>query len=378
MEDFLTSLYIENNYPAKAKLLQLAKAQRPEVKTKDVNDFLEAQMSYQLLKETKKLKSTTGHIVASRINEIWQMDIYDLSRYAKSNKGYNYMFAVVDVFTRYAYIIPMKNKDIDSTTKALQEILSYNKIIPVDERKASFSASIADDKKTKFFNSSPDLIMSDNDASFMGDKFQKLLAEYNIHHDANAIGDHNALGIIDNYAKRIKRILTAQFLQTKSKNWIDTIQKIVRTYNASGHKSLSGFSPMEVMTNDTEINNLIMILNLAKSQQNATTTDLKVGDSVRIRISDGFRKGTDPRYGGTVHKINVIYGRNIILDNGKKYIRANLLKVPEGSTSDEKPNIIQKAKTENKVSQMLKSNEHTEKPLPAQLRRRKLPRKAKE
>jgi ABC-type glutathione transport system ATPase component len=59
MEDFLTSLYIENNYPAKAKLLQLAKAQRPEVKTKDVNDFLEAQMSYQLLKETKKLKSTT-------------------------------------------------------------------------------------------------------------------------------------------------------------------------------------------------------------------------------------------------------------------------------------------------------------------------------
>ena len=353
MEDFLTSLYIENNYPAKAKLLQLAKAQRPEVKTKDVNDFLEAQMSYQLLKETKKLKSTTGHIVASRINEIWQMDIYDLSRYAKSNKGYNYMFAVVDVFTRYAYIIPMKNKDIDSTTKALQEILSYNKIVP-------------------------DLIMSDNDASFMGDKFQKLLAEYNIHHDANAIGDHNALGIIDNYAKRIKRILTAQFLQTKSKNWIDNIQKIVRTYNASGHKSLSGFSPMEVMTNDTEINNLIMILNLAKSQQNATTTDLKVGDSVRIRISDGFRKGTDPRYGGTVHKINVIYGRNIILDNGKKYIRANLLKVPEGSTSDEKPNIIQKAKTENKVSQMLKSNEHTEKPLPAQLRRRKLPRKAKE
>ena len=37
MEDFLTNLYIENNYPAKAKLLQLAKAQRPEVKAKDIN-----------------------------------------------------------------------------------------------------------------------------------------------------------------------------------------------------------------------------------------------------------------------------------------------------------------------------------------------------
>ena len=353
MEDFLTDLYIENNYPAKAKLLQLAKAQKPETKAKDVNDFLDAQMSYQLLKESKNLMMKMGHIVASRINEIWQIDIYDLSRYAKSNKGFNFMFAVVDVFTRFAYIVPMKNKDIDSTTKALQEVLSFNKI-------------------------TPDLIMSDNDASFLGDKFQKLLAEYDIHHDANAVGDHNALGIIDNYAKRIKRILTAQFLQTKTKNWIDNIQKIVRTYNASDHKSLGGFSPMEVMKNDKDINDFVMMINLMKSQQNATTSDLKVGDSVRLRITDGFRKGTDPRYGGTVHKINVIYGRNIILDNGKKYIRANLLKVPEGSASDDKPNIVQKAKTEKKVSTMLKSNDHTEKPLPAQLRRRILPRKAKQ
>ena len=82
-----------------------------------------------------------------------------------------------------------------------------------------------------------------------------------------------------------------------------------------------------IMTNDKEINDYIMIINLTKSQRNATTSDLSVGDSVRLRISDGFRKGTDPRYSGTVHKINVIYGRNIILDNGKKYIRANLLKV---------------------------------------------------
>ena len=89
MEDFLTNLYIENNYPAKAKLLQLAKQTRPEIKAKDVNDFLDALMSYQLLKETKNRKSHLGHIVAFRVNEIWQIDIYDLSRYDKSNKGFN-------------------------------------------------------------------------------------------------------------------------------------------------------------------------------------------------------------------------------------------------------------------------------------------------
>ncbi len=59
--------------------------------------------------------------------------------------------------------------------------------------------------------------MSDNGSSFLGEKFKKLLSEYNINHDANAVGDHNALGIVDNFAKRIKRILKAQFLQTQKK-----------------------------------------------------------------------------------------------------------------------------------------------------------------
>lgn len=56
MEQFLTNLYITNLYPAKAKLLKLAREQRPETKPKEVNDFLDAQLSYQLLKETKNLK----------------------------------------------------------------------------------------------------------------------------------------------------------------------------------------------------------------------------------------------------------------------------------------------------------------------------------
>ena len=354
MEDFINNIWIENNFPAKAKLLKLAKEQRPETQPKDVNKFLDAQTAYQLLKEGKNLKSSMGHIVAFKINEIWQIDIYDVSRYETSNKKFKYMFAVVDVFTRYAYIVPMKNKDIESTTKAIQEVLSYHK-------------------------EAPNLIMSDNDSSFMGSEFQKVLVKNDIHHDPNAVGDHSALGIIDNFAKRIKRIITAHFLQTKKKNWIDIIQKIVRTYNYSPHSSLGGYTPAEVMANDDSlINELILVANLFKSEANGTATDLKVGDSVRIKISDGFIKGTDPRYGGKVHIVKEIYGKNMILDNDKKYIRAQLLQVPANSVSDERPNTIQKAKTEKKVKTFLKSNDHTVKPLPAQLIRRSLPRKAKE
>jgi len=353
MDDFLKNIWSENNYPAKVRLLKLAKESNPAVKAKDVDTFLDSQLSYQLLKETKNLTSQLGHIVAFKINEIWQIDIYDVSRFETSNKKFKYMFAVVDVFTRFAYIIPMKNKDIDSTSKALEEILSYN--------------------KTK-----PYLIMSDNDSSFLGSEFQKVLVKYDIHHDPNAVGDHNSLGIIDNFAKRIKRILTAYFLQTKKKNWIDVIQKIVATYNVSPHSSLGGFTPTEIMNNaDPDLNQFIVDVNYYKSRQNTTSTDLIIGDSVRIKIADGFLKGTDPRYGGKVHIVKEIYGRNVILDNDKKYVRSQLLKVPANSESIDKPNVIQKAKTDKKVKTFLKSNDHTSKPLPAKLIRKSLPRKAK-
>jgi hypothetical protein len=159
---------------------------------------------------------------------------------------------------------------------------------------------------------------------------------------------------------------------------IEGNQKIVRTYNYSPHSSLGGYSPADVMSNDDAlINEYILLINLYKAEMNDTATDLKIGDSVRIKISDGFQKGTDPRYGAKVHIVKEIYGKNAILDNDKKYIRSQLLKVPADSVSEEKPNIVQKAKTEKKVKTFLKSNDHTSKPLPGKLIRRSLPRKAK-
>ena len=354
MENFLRLLYTQNNYPSKAKLLKLAKEQLPNTKAKEVNDFIDAQLSYQLLKETKDTKTRFGSIVAFKNNEIWQIDIFDVSRFDKSNKGFKYMFAVVDVFSRHAFVIPMKTKDIDSTTISLEAILSVLKV-----------------------NEYPNLIMSDNDGSFMGEKFQKVLVKHNIHHMPNAVGDHHALGIIDNFAKRLKRILTAQFLETKNKNWIDSINKIVQIYNASPHSSLGGFSPNEVMENLPDVTQYIFLVNIMKSQRNATVSDLVVGDNVRLRIGNEFSKGTDARYSNTVHKVKEVYGKNVLLDNDKKYVRSKLLKVPENSVSVDKPNIIQQAKDNKKLRQVLKSNDHTAPTLPARLRRKQPARQAK-
>ena len=44
MDDFLKNIWSENNYPAKVKLLKLAKEANPDVKAKDIDNFLDGQI----------------------------------------------------------------------------------------------------------------------------------------------------------------------------------------------------------------------------------------------------------------------------------------------------------------------------------------------
>jgi transposase InsO family protein len=57
----------------------------------------------------------------------------------------------------------------------------------------------------------PRVIMSDNDAAFTSREFQKELQTLDIIHDMNLVGDHNALGVIDRFAKNLKVTLYKYF-----------------------------------------------------------------------------------------------------------------------------------------------------------------------
>ena len=113
--------------------------------------------------------------------------------YGKSNNGYLHIFACIDIFTRKAYAVATKKKDSKSSCDALQKII--------------------DDAGT-----APKIIMSDNDSAFKSDDFQELLDKYHIVSDMNVVGDHNALGIIDNFAKRLKMALSKKIIRSKSTN----------------------------------------------------------------------------------------------------------------------------------------------------------------
>ena len=223
----LDILQRSNNFPGLERLVKLAKEKHPEITRQQVKIFLDSDVAKQLTKVQKE-KPSDGHIVAFVPNENWQMDIFDMSRYMYANQYFRYILCCVDVFTRVAYAEPLKTKDSEAITAAFQKILGKAGVKPRS-------------------------ILSDHEAGFLIDPFQKLINKYNIALSVNALHNHHVLGIIDNFAKRLKTILTTIFLKNKTTKWTDRLPEIIRVYNNSDHSSINNYKPNDVEKHKEEV-----------------------------------------------------------------------------------------------------------------------------
>ena len=60
-------------------------------------------------------------------NEIWSADLIDMREFSNDNKDYNYLLNVIDIFSKYAWSIPLKNKTALEVSMAFESILTKNK-----------------------------------------------------------------------------------------------------------------------------------------------------------------------------------------------------------------------------------------------------------
>ena len=205
--DIIENIYLKNNFPGYETLYKLVKTENNDIKKKDIKFFLENQKEYELLKVKIKKKKKSGHITAAYYKHMAQMDIFDLSKYVGSNKNYKYILVLIDVFTRKAYVRPMKKKDVSEVLASLEDIFSNDDYIP-------------------------NAITSDMDKTFVSEKIQTLLENNNIYHDVIIAGnDHNILGIIDRFALTLQNIFSKIFIRNNMPNWIDHYSLVVKLKN---------------------------------------------------------------------------------------------------------------------------------------------------
>ena len=196
MEDILKQIYQDSNFPGFERFYKFVKAQHPDYKKVDVKKFYDSRISVQLLKKKDKIIQKPGSITSSYENELFQMDITDMTaKFSSFNSNYRYILTCIDVFSRKAYGQPMKNKKIPDCLDAFKKIIAG---------------------KNK-----PVCLFSDNDATFLSHEFTSMLKDNNIIYNVNTKNDHKSLSVIDVFTKKMKLSLTNHMLEENNNNWIN-------------------------------------------------------------------------------------------------------------------------------------------------------------
>ena len=113
MNKILEELYLSAAKPSSRgginRLWKEARKQIPGLKREDVKEFLQTQYPYTRHRPARR-KFLKRKVIATNINDVYQMDLVDMQKFAEFNNGVKYILTVIDCFSQYAFAVPLKSK----------------------------------------------------------------------------------------------------------------------------------------------------------------------------------------------------------------------------------------------------------------------------
>jgi len=287
-------------------LYNIAREKGVKVSRKQVSDFVKQQSERQVFRQAQRQTKGRGHIVSNFPKHDIQIDILDMSRWSRFNKGFKYILVIIDVFTRKGYAYPLKKKAMNYVVEAMEEFFT-NEFVP-------------------------ETIVSDSDASFSGKAFQDLMRKYKIVHRTVTIGDHKALGVIDRFIKTLKKKIILDLERNKTQDWLSRLSGVIKAYNNTPHSGVLELKPKSIANNE-EKRIQIADLNRLKAEKQVKQLPLRVGDKVRVLVKkEQFQREYDPVYSRDVFIVKKVNPTTALLEGfSKPTPRKWLLVVPPSS-----------------------------------------------
>ena len=112
------------------ELYRRAKEADSTVTMRQVKEFLASQYTAQVHRQIGEPKHYFP-ITASNPGDLMQLDIIDVSNLATMNRNFKYILVGVDVYTRMAYCVPIKNKITASIINAFTKIINKAKPLKI-------------------------------------------------------------------------------------------------------------------------------------------------------------------------------------------------------------------------------------------------------
>jgi hypothetical protein len=83
------------------------------------------------------------------------------------------------------------------------------------------------------------------------DVYSRKVYMYDIIQKLNIKDDHHALGLIDSFARTLKRTLTRIFLSNNNSNWVKQIDEVVDNFNKMPNSTINNITPNDAFKEKT-------------------------------------------------------------------------------------------------------------------------------
>ena len=228
-----------------------------------------------LAEELHKLvrrKFKRRRVFVSGIDKIWAADLADMQAFSKFNLGIKYLLAVIDVFSKYGYLVLLKDKTGKSVASALKTIFK--------ERK-------------------PEKMWVDKGKEFYNKDVKELIELYSTE-------DEEKSSVVERWIRTMKERMWKYFTDNNTSVYIDILPDLVVDYNSTRHSSIK----MTLVEVSKKKNELTVWRNLYPDRLKNIDINPKfsIGDKVRIsKKKKTFEKGYTTRWTEeifTITKIN--------------------------------------------------------------------------
>ena len=204
-------------------------------------------------------------------DNIWGVDLADMQSLSRKNKGIKCLLCAIDLYSKYAFVIPLKDK------KGISIVNAFDKIIKQSNRRK------------------PNKIWVDQGSEFYNNVFKKWLSDNNIIM-YSAYNEGKSV-VAERFIRTLKNKLYKHMTAIGKNVYYDLLDDVVNEYNSTKHSTIK-MKPIDVGDNNKRV---------YIDEHNENDSRFKVGDRVRIsKFKNIFAKGYTPNWSSEIFIVDKI------------------------------------------------------------------------
>ena len=255
------NVYYTPAHPASYRGAKALSKAVPGSTIQQAQEWLQTQDAYTLYRGARKT-TANDQIVVSGIDSQWEADLIDVQELASLNKGFRFLLTVIDTLSKYAWVVPIKNKTGVATSEAFAKIFKKGRV--------------------------PRYLRTDAGKEFENSVVQKTLKKNKVHHFTakNTV----KAAIVERFNRTLRAKMWKYFHSTGKRKYVDVLPDLVKSYNGAVHSTIR-VTPDSVTEYNGEEVWRTLYGHLLKKKHGDRAKFTK-GDLVRISKAKGtFEKG---------------------------------------------------------------------------------------